>query len=102
MSARVSTSSAVSSPARVHTIPIEARMRKAALAYPESYEESPWGERVAKVKGKIFLFAGVHQGRLSVTTKIPGSATNGSDQRPCNLRVNGWGAAGCIWRVRSS
>lgn len=54
---------------------IESQLRKTALAYPEAYEEKPWGERVAKVKGKIFLFAGVYKGSLSVTTKIPGSAT---------------------------
>jgi predicted DNA-binding protein (MmcQ/YjbR family)/ActR/RegA family two-component response regulator len=54
---------------------IESHLRKTALAYPEAYEEKPWGERVAKVKGKIFLFAGVYKGSLSVTTKIPASAT---------------------------
>jgi predicted DNA-binding protein (MmcQ/YjbR family)/ActR/RegA family two-component response regulator len=54
---------------------IESHLRKTALAYPDSYEEKPWGERVTKVKGKIFLFAGMYKGSLSVTTKIPSSAT---------------------------
>jgi predicted DNA-binding protein (MmcQ/YjbR family) len=33
-------------------------LRKAALAYPGAYEEFPWGERVIKVKKKIFVFLG--------------------------------------------
>jgi predicted DNA-binding protein (MmcQ/YjbR family) len=49
------------------------RLRKASLAYPEAYEETPWGERVTKVKGKIFLFAGTHTGKLSFTVKLPQS-----------------------------
>lgn len=49
------------------------RMYAAALAYPGAYEDTPWGDRVAKVKGnqKIFMFCGVYQGRLSFTAKLP-------------------------------
>jgi len=46
-------------------------IRATALAYPETYEESPWGDRVVKVNKKIFLFAGIYKERLSVTTKLP-------------------------------
>jgi predicted DNA-binding protein (MmcQ/YjbR family) len=49
------------------------RLRKVALTYPESYEESPWGERVVKVRGKIFLFCGVHAERLYLSVKLPES-----------------------------
>jgi predicted DNA-binding protein (MmcQ/YjbR family) len=49
------------------------KLRKLALAYPETYEEQPWGDRVVKVRGKIFLFAGVHDGKLHVTVKLPQS-----------------------------
>ena len=35
---------------------VESRLRELALAYPETREDFPWGERVIKVKDKIFLF----------------------------------------------
>lgn len=51
----------------------EAALRKHALAYPEAYEEFPWGERVIKVNKKIFLFLHGDQYTLRVTTKLPQS-----------------------------
>ena len=48
-------------------------MRKVALAYPETYEEQPWGDRVVKVRGKIFFFCGTHNGLLYATVKVPKS-----------------------------
>ena len=48
--------------------------RSAALTYPGAYEESPWGERVTKVKGKIFVFSGARDEGLNVTVKLPSSA----------------------------
>jgi predicted DNA-binding protein (MmcQ/YjbR family) len=44
---------------------------KHALAYPESFEDHPWGERVAKVKGKVFLFLGGAPGTLALSVKLP-------------------------------
>ena len=35
---------------------LAARLRKYALSFPEAYEEFPWGERVAKVNKKVFVF----------------------------------------------
>jgi predicted DNA-binding protein (MmcQ/YjbR family) len=49
------------------------RLRALALDYPETYEEQPWGERVVKVKGKIFFFCGVHEKKLHATLKLPKS-----------------------------
>ena len=34
----------------------EDRLRELALAFPEAYEEFPWGHRAMKVKGKVFVF----------------------------------------------
>jgi predicted DNA-binding protein (MmcQ/YjbR family)/CheY-like chemotaxis protein len=45
------------------------KLRAIALGYPETYEEQPWGDRVVKVKGKIFFLCGVHAGQLYVTVK---------------------------------
>jgi predicted DNA-binding protein (MmcQ/YjbR family) len=33
-------------------------LRKAALAYPDTHEDHPWGEIAIKVKGKVFVFMG--------------------------------------------
>lgn len=52
---------------------LETRLRKAALRYPEAKEEYPWGDRVMKVRGRIFVFVGVHEKKLHVTTKLPQS-----------------------------
>ena len=49
----------------------EAMLRKHALGFPEAYEEFPWGERVIKVRKKIFLFLYGDAKTLRVTTKLP-------------------------------
>ena len=36
----------------------EKRLLKYALAFPEAYEDHPWGENVAKVAKKVFVFFG--------------------------------------------
>ena len=60
-----------------------------ALALPEAYEDHPWGEDVAKVAGKVFVFLGAGQdpARLGMTVKldesleqalaVPGAAPTG-------------------------
>jgi predicted DNA-binding protein (MmcQ/YjbR family) len=37
---------------------IRAKLRELALALPETHEALPWGERVVKVKKKVFVFLG--------------------------------------------
>jgi len=51
----------------------EAALRKHALAYPEAYEEFPWGERVIKVNKKIFVSLHGDRETLRVITKLPQS-----------------------------
>jgi predicted DNA-binding protein (MmcQ/YjbR family) len=48
-------------------------LREFALDFPEAYEEFPWGERVAKVKGKVFVFLGKGEGELGLSVKLPQS-----------------------------
>jgi predicted DNA-binding protein (MmcQ/YjbR family) len=55
--------------------PAEAALRKHALSYPEAHEDFPWGERVVKVKGKVFVFLGKHEERLGLSVKLPSSAS---------------------------
>lgn len=44
-----------------------------ALGFPEAWEDHPWGESVAKVGKKIFVFFGVEGGDhgASITVKLP-------------------------------
>jgi len=49
-------------------------LREFALGLPEAYEEFPWGERVAKVKGKVFVFLGKGEGEFGLSVKLPQSA----------------------------
>jgi len=53
----------------------EAALRSHALSYPEAHEDFPWGERVVKVRGKVFLFLGRPEDGLSLSVKLPGSAS---------------------------
>jgi predicted DNA-binding protein (MmcQ/YjbR family) len=48
-------------------------LRTFALAYPGTHEEFPWGERVVKVKGKVFVFLGRDEAGLGLTVKLPHS-----------------------------
>ena len=52
----------------------EKLVREIALAYPEAYEEMPWGHSAIKVRKKSFLFMGTSDGRFSLSVKLPHSA----------------------------
>jgi predicted DNA-binding protein (MmcQ/YjbR family) len=52
----------------------EAVLRHYALGFPEAAEEFPWGERVIKVRGKIFVFLGIVENGLRVGVKLPTSS----------------------------
>jgi predicted DNA-binding protein (MmcQ/YjbR family) len=49
----------------------ESVLRDIALSYPEAYEDFPWGDRVVKVKGKIFIFLGNSATELQLGVKLP-------------------------------
>jgi predicted DNA-binding protein (MmcQ/YjbR family) len=47
-----------------------------ALTYPGAWEDNPWGERVAKVAKKVFVFLGVPTPKaVSVSVKLPSSGS---------------------------
>lgn len=48
-------------------------LRKYALTFPDAAEEFPWGERVIKVRGKIFVFLGIIDDVLRIGMKLPTS-----------------------------
>jgi hypothetical protein len=54
-------------------------LRLFALGLPEAYEDFPWGESVAKVNKKVFVFLGTEpttDSGLGLTVKLPLSATD--------------------------
>src|SRR5262245_13957992 len=64
------------------------RVRDFALGLPEAFEDHPWGEAVAKVNGKVFVFLGLEDSAdPAITVKldesheqaltVPGSAPTG-------------------------
>ncbi|HSC46735.1 MAG TPA: MmcQ/YjbR family DNA-binding protein [Gammaproteobacteria bacterium] len=72
-----------------------AALRKFALGFPEAYEEFPWGERVIKVRKKIFLILGRDAAVLRLSLKLPssyGAALLAPFARPTayNLGKSGW------------
>jgi predicted DNA-binding protein (MmcQ/YjbR family) len=65
-----------------------------ALSFPEAYEDHPWGEEVAKVRGKIFVFMGTATSRR-MTVKLDEShghalAIEGAEPTGYGLGKAGW------------
>jgi predicted DNA-binding protein (MmcQ/YjbR family) len=52
---------------------VHKRLVKTALAYPEAWEDHPWGEIVAKVGKKVFVFFGRPREGVSLSCKLPHS-----------------------------
>ena len=70
-------------------------LREFALGYPGAHEEFPWGERVAKVKGKVFVFLGRDEEGLGIAVKLPRSGTMAlglpfTSPTPYGLGKSGW------------
>jgi predicted DNA-binding protein (MmcQ/YjbR family) len=53
--------------------PAESALRSYALAFPEAYEEFPWGHRAIKVRGKVFVFMADDADGFSLSVKLPSS-----------------------------
>ncbi|HEX9148136.1 MAG TPA: MmcQ/YjbR family DNA-binding protein [Thermoanaerobaculia bacterium] len=57
-------------------------LRRYALSFPGATEDFPWGERVVKVKGKVFVFLGmdpVPGGAIGLSVKLPESGPDALD-----------------------
>ena len=74
----------------------EAVLRAHALSYPEASEDFPWGERVVKVRGKVFAFLGRPGDGLSLSVKLPGSATLALDLPFASPTGYGLGKSGWV------
>lgn len=79
----------------------ETFLRDRALGYPQAVEEFPWGHRVVKVKGKMFLVlagaeTGGPDGGLNVTVKLPESGAYALMQRYAQPTGYGLGKSGWV------
>lgn len=74
----------------------EGLLRQHALSYPEAREDFPWGERVVKVRGKVFVFLGRPEEGLSLSVKLPGSATLALDLPFASPTAYGLGKSGWV------
>jgi predicted DNA-binding protein (MmcQ/YjbR family) len=51
----------------------EAAIRRFALSYPETHEDFPWGDRLIKVRNKVFVFMYAGDNGFWITVKLPAS-----------------------------
>jgi predicted DNA-binding protein (MmcQ/YjbR family) len=70
------------------------KLRDFALSFPGAIEDHPWGEDVAKVNGRIFVFLGSSTSR-SMTVKLDEShghalAIDGAEPTGYGLGKSGW------------
>ena len=77
--------------------PIAARVAEAAAAYPGATEDFPWGERVAKVDTKVFVFLSPDDAlEPSISLKLPYSAHYALSLACCRPTSHGLGASGWV------
>ena len=77
---------------------LRTKLRDFALGLPEAHEDMPWGERVVKVKKKVFVFLGLDrdpdQFRFSV--KLPESRHSALALPFCSPTGYGLGKSGWV------
>ena len=75
-------------------------LAQTALAYPESYQEMPWGHPAFKVRKKSFCFCGnPGEGKLSCSLKLPMSAARVLENRWATPTGYGLGKSGWVSMV---
>ncbi|MEQ1565411.1 MAG: MmcQ/YjbR family DNA-binding protein [Myxococcota bacterium] len=73
------------------------RLRSFALSFPGAHEDFPWGERVVKVDGKVFVFMGIPpEGHIHLSLKLPHRAVAVLDRPYCSPTGYGLGKAGWV------
>ncbi len=75
---------------------LRSKLRDFALALPEVHEDMPWGERVVKVKNKVFVFLGRDMDTdFGLSVKLPNS--NKSALRMPFTSATGYGLGKSGW-----
>jgi len=54
-------------------VAIEEAVRTHSLSYPETVQEFPWGHPAIKVRGKMFAVWSIHEGKMTLSVKLPRS-----------------------------
>jgi len=79
---------------------LRAKLRDFALTLPEAHEDMPWGERVVKVKNKVFVFLGqdMETAHFGLSVKLPSSGKSAlrlpfSSPTGYGLGKSGWVSA---------
>lgn len=75
------------------------KVREFALGLPGAVEEFPWGESVAKVKGKVFVFLGVDDGSHppGMTVKLTDEAVHAHALTCPGAAPSGYGLGRAGW-----
>jgi len=71
------------------------KVRAFALTLPEAVEDHPWGEDVAKVRGKVFVFLGSHASRR-ITVKLDESHSHALSIERAESTGYGLGRSGWV------
>ncbi len=73
------------------------KLLAAALAYPGAFEDRPWGESVAKVGKKVFVFLGKPAGgEVGLSVKLPSSGAMALSLPFCEPTGYGLGKSGWV------
>ncbi|WP_330347489.1 MmcQ/YjbR family DNA-binding protein [Streptomyces sp. NBC_00582] len=75
------------------------KVRQFALGLPGATEEFPWGEAVAKVNRKVFVFLGVDDGShpLGVTVKLTDETAHAHAMASPGAEPTGYGLGKAGW-----
>lgn len=76
-----------------------AKVREFALGLPDAVEEFPWGETVAKVNRKVFVFLGVDDGSYppGMTVKLTDEAAHAHALTAPGAEPAGYGLGKAGW-----
>lgn len=72
-------------------------LRNHALSLPESYEDHPWGESVAKVNNKVFVFMGSGEPPHGPAMSVKLAESNGQALMAKGAEPTGYGLARGGW-----
>jgi predicted DNA-binding protein (MmcQ/YjbR family) len=76
---------------------VQKALLKYALNFPEAYEDHPWGETVAKVNKKVFVFLGAPAGAaMGLCVKLPTEGDFARSLPYCTPAGYGLGKAGWV------